>query len=159
MWQKLTKSHNTNDTGGMWSWRTGARLHSNFDTARLCFENVITLEHVGPPSLSSRGTMANLCRLAKNPSTSLRSACWQWSRPSPTTLSWSLSWNSSWQPHTAPSSCLEAGRICLPTLLLQFVTCVTCCQASHRFSFLKWIICPIPAVHIVLEYVAFLCPL
>lgn len=33
----------------MWSWRTGARLHSNFDTARLCFENVITLEHFGPP--------------------------------------------------------------------------------------------------------------
>lgn len=70
-----------------------------------------SLNPIHPPSPSFRGTMANLCHLAKTPSTSLRSACWQWSRPSLTTPSWSLSWKSSWQPQTVLSLCLVAGRI------------------------------------------------
>lgn len=84
-------------------------------------------------SPSSRGTTANLYRLAKTPSTSLRSACWQWSRPSPTTLSWSLSWNSSWQLQDVLSSCLVAGTICSTS------TRLSCCWAPQKFLFLnKW---------------------
>ena len=69
-------------------------------------------------SLCSRGTTANLCRLAKTRSASLRSACWQWSRPWLTTLSWSLSWNSNWQPQTVLSSCSVAGTVHLTHTVL-----------------------------------------
>lgn len=89
------------------------------------------------PSPSFRGTMVNLCHLATTPSTSLRSAYWQSSRPSLTTPSWSLSWKSSWQPHDVLSLCLVAGRI---QQTLSF-TCVTSFSYSSDLDLYEAWIC------------------